>query len=898
MIIRQLELKNFLSHDHSQVNFDKGVTVIYGHNGAGKSSLIDAVKFALFGEKRGSQIADLIRRGASDMEVDLDFEIGPDQYRISRIMGLGKSGINKRDATLTKNKSVLSTTVKSVDATVGGILGIDREAFMNSVFVEQGEIDTLISKTASDRERTFSRILGLDLLGKYADDLGKLSRETDARLQSFSNVAENIEELENSITEKEELIKEVKEGISAVSAERKNISEKLSEIEKGRAELQSSISDLKSVAGTVENRKQTLNQVQERARQRSDDITNLEKKLDELSKGIDQELMNKSEDITEYFSFSESLSSRKEILADLEERIGELEKMAEEIKGLEQGYRSYSDLDRKLNELRRKRSEIEEKGAKFSAAEKRIQEIRQETEKKKANLEFVSSRLREIFGLQEFSRDSVIELKSSLESDRAQVNDKIQEIRALVGRYNNELKEVSEKRSKLPSSDKCPLCLQDLSEDHRRRIDQDYTAKEEAIRKSLSDLAAAKGKLDGKFSGIAEKLSELNTNEVNQALVDLQYTGDLMKEMSALEGSLPDLKKDHDTLVSFNEEFTQTEANMALHRKAYDQYKSFELTLSSSNLDELRKRLADTRAETGNAEKRLSELETRIGFRPDPESRAKIREMREREKGMLKVKEDLLSMKTAQGSDTDKTEELRKEIAVLEQKLSGYSELEGRFREISGVYDETNRKLQDLISRESSLKTSMESEERNIAQLRENLEKLKNELQTMEKIRKSIGTINKLRSCFDRDGIQKAIRKDSAVYITNRVREYSSSFNLDFDDVSINEDMSIVVSQNGNIESIDMLSGGEKVALAIALRLSLATYVLESIRTIVMDEPTTYLDEDRRSNLKDIIQYTFRGDETPVPQMVIVTHHKELGSVADNVFEISKKGGKSLVSEG
>lgn len=898
MIIRQLELKNFLSHDHSLVNFDKGVTVIYGHNGAGKSSLIDAVKFALFGEKRGGQIADLIRRGASDMEVGLDFEIGPDQYRISRVMGLGKSGINKRDATLTKNKSVLSTTVKSVDATVGGILGIDRDAFMNSVFVEQGEIDTLISKTASERERTFSRILGLDLLGKYADDLGKLSRETDARLQSFSNVAQNMEEIENSIREKVEFIREVGRGISAVSAERKGISEKLSGLEKERSELQSSISDLKSVASTVENRRQNLNQVQELVKQRSEEIRTLEKKLEDLSQGIDQDLMGRSEDITEYFSISEPLSTKRAILKDLEERIAKLEKMAEDIKGLEQGYKAYSNLDSKLQELRQNRARIEEKGAKFGAAEKRIEEIRQEAGKKKANLEFVSSRLREMFGLQEITRDSVLNLRSEFESDRSQVSEKIQEIRALVGRYNTELKEVTEKRSKLPTSDRCPLCLQDLSEDHRKRIDQEYAAKEDSLRKSLSDLAAAKGKLDGKISGIAERLNALVTKDVDQALVDLQYAGQLEKEKSALERTLPELKKDHDELAAFNEEFAQTEGNMIKLRDAYNQYKSFEMTLSSSNLDELRTRLAHTIGEVRSDEGRLSELEGRIGFRPDPEIRARIKEMREREKGMVKLRDERLSKRAAQDSDVDKADELRKEIGMLEGRLTGYSELEGKFREISGIYEETNRRLQDIIGRESSLRTSMDSEEKNLVQLREGLEKLKGDMQTMENIRKSMGTINKLRSCFDRDGIQKAIRKDSAVYITNRVREYSSSFNLDFDDVSINEDMSIVVSQNGNLESIDMLSGGEKVALAIALRLSLATYVLDSIKTIVMDEPTTYLDEDRRNNLKDIIQYTFRGDETPVPQMVIVTHHKELGSVADNVFEISKKSGVSLVTQG
>lgn len=898
MIIRQLELKNFLSHDHSLVNFDKGVTVIYGHNGAGKSSLIDAVKFALFGEKRGGQIADLIRRGATDMEVDLDFEIGSDKYRISRIMGLGKSGINKRDATLTKNESVLSTTVKSVDATVGGILGIDRDAFMNSVFVEQGEIDTLISKTSSERERTFSRILGLDLLGKYADDLGKLSRETDATLMSFSNLAENIDQMEAAITEKKGLIEEIRNEILAVSKEKKSTVDALSTAEKERSELQSSIADLKSAATNLENRKDILSQVQERVRQRTAEIEGLKGKLEQLSSGIDSDLMNKADIISEFFSISEPLSSKKEIIRDLEERIGKLEKMASDIKSLEQGYKTYGELDRKLSELKQKSPTLEEKDAKFTAAKKRLEEVKLESEQKRSNLESVYYKLKEKFGLGDFTRESVMKLKSEIETDRNEVNGKIQEIKALVGRYNTELKEISEKRSRLPTSDKCPLCLQELSEDHRKRIDKEYTEREANIRKSLSDLAAAKNKLDEKITGIGEKLNTLNAGDVDQSLVDLHYMEKLKKETEELSSSLPEMKADHEAYSSFKEELSQTERKMVTLRNTYDQYRSIEITLSSSDLEELKDRHCTTQEEISSNEKKLATLIKQLGFTPEPEVKGKISEMRERERGLSKVKEDLTSAKISLSSDIEKSDELKKEIEALEKKLTDFSELEKKFSEVSAGYDNINRKLHEIIGKESSLITSMESESRNMDSLEENLAKLRKDLQTVENMKKSIVTINKLRSCFDRDGIQKAIRKDSAVYITNRVREYSSSFNLDFDDVNINEDMSIEVSQNGNIESIDMLSGGEKVALAIALRLSLATYVMESIKTIVMDEPTTYLDEDRRSNLKDIIQYTFRGDETPVPQMVIVTHHKELGSVADNVFEISKKSGVSQVLQG
>ena len=898
MIIRQLELKNFLSHDHSIINFDKGVTVIYGHNGAGKSSIIDAVKFALFGEKRGAQISDLIRRGSQDLEVSLDFEIGPDQYSITRIMSMGKSGIKTRDAVLEKNKSELARTVSSVDDTVSGILGIDKETFLNSVFVEQGEIDTLISKTRAERENTFSRILGLNLLKEYADELGKLSRETESRLQSFSNVTENIDQIESTIREKEAEIQRINSEIGTVSNEKSSITESLNKAEEERSRVQSSMAGLKTISGTAEIRKKSLDQVQIRVDRRSLDIRNLRDKLEALSREIDSGLLSKADAIGDYFTLSDTLPAKKELFKDLSSRVEQVDKMATEIKSLEQGHRAYTLFENKLNELRAKRPELEQKEAKYRSEENRVREIQVELDRRRNTLSTISTRLKGQFEITEITQETIQKLKEELEAQKGEIDTKIQEVRGNVGKINGDLKEISDNKGLLSASAKCPLCLQDLTEEHRARIDREYATKEESSRKALNDLAAAKKKLDERKSFIEGRISSLNSVDVNNSLVEAKYITNLEEEKKNTEAAIQSLKPDHEAFSKYQEEVIDIEKKMKTLRYSYDKYRSYEMTLSSSNPEDLKRRLEETGKDISEVEAKLQEMEKLIDYKPDPNMRQRIREMREKEKTHMNVKQSLFALNTTQKSENEQIESLKGEIRELEAQLSGFADLEKKFSEASAKYEEINRRLHDTISRESSLKTRLETEEKNIQDLGAGIAKLKGDLQALENIRNSIGTINRLRACFDRDGIQKAIRKDSAVYITNKVREYSSSFNLDFDDVKINEEMAIEVSQNGNLESIDMLSGGEKVALAIALRLSLATYVMESIKTIVMDEPTTYLDEDRRNNLKDIIQYTFKGEETPVPQMVIVTHHKELGSVADNVFEISKNGGVSKVIQG
>ncbi len=235
------------------------------------------------------------------------------------------------------------------------------------------------------------------------------------------------------------------------------------------------------------------------------------------------------------------------------------------------------------------------------------------------------------------------------------------------------------------------------------------------------------------------------------------------------------------------------------------------------------------------------------------------------------------------------------DISRLQDLLKSRPEAENDHIRAQDAYNTARKEMDDHMTEVSIIRGKIETLEKSLSMLREDEKVSAERVAKLEKIRSAISSMDKVRYCFDRDGIQKTIRKDSAVFITNMMREYSLAFNLNFDDVRVEEDMGIQVSQNGNMESVDMLSGGERTALAIALRLAIVKYVNDSIKTMVMDEPTVFLDEDRRQNLTDILQYTFNGEENPIPQMIIVSHHSELRSVSNNVFEVTKQKGSSIV---
>ena len=85
MILKRIELTNFISHEQTALDFPRGVSVFRGENGSGKSSIIDGIFYSICGEQvRGDNIDDLIRRPTTKAEVKLTFEHNGNDYEIVR----------------------------------------------------------------------------------------------------------------------------------------------------------------------------------------------------------------------------------------------------------------------------------------------------------------------------------------------------------------------------------------------------------------------------------------------------------------------------------------------------------------------------------------------------------------------------------------------------------------------------------------------------------------------------------------------------------------------------------------------------------------------------------------------------------------------------------------------
>ena len=108
----------------------------------------------------------------------------------------------------------------------------------------------------------------------------------------------------------------------------------------------------------------------------------------------------------------------------------------------------------------------------------------------------------------------------------------------------------------------------------------------------------------------------------------------------------------------------------------------------------------------------------------------------------------------------------------------------------------------------------------------------------------------------------------------------------------MDEDYEVTVFGPEGEASMSMVSGGEKIAIALALRLGITKAKAKGdLDTILLDEPTIHLDSFRRHELINLLK-----DMTVLPQMIIVTHESQLENAADNLVKVEKNNGISKVS--
>jgi DNA repair protein SbcC/Rad50 len=209
-MIKEIKLHNFISHRDTSLLLEKGITIFVGHNGSGKSSIIDAITFALFGEHTRKSNKNLILRGTSSSYVRLNFYVNSREYSAYRQLGsLGQSISAKLDLVSDSNNIINKPIVagerkqfgESMSAEVAKTLGMDYKKLKLATIIQQGELNRIIEFHPKDFKELLNGMIGIDRLDLAYQTMHEIIDGFRERLRTHNNGFDDkqIESIRNTI---------------------------------------------------------------------------------------------------------------------------------------------------------------------------------------------------------------------------------------------------------------------------------------------------------------------------------------------------------------------------------------------------------------------------------------------------------------------------------------------------------------------------------------------------------------------------------------------------------------------------------------------------------------------------------------------------------------------------
>ncbi len=572
------------------LRFPKKFTVITGRTGSGKTSILDAVTFALY--KRTSR-TDISGIGISDVckpggYVKIRFAQGGGLYEIER--GFTQKGSPYLN--LHKNGSQISGTIPELESIVRDTVGLDYDGFRNSTFVRQEEMKELGAESDSQRLRIFQKLFRLEIFEK-----AQAQAKTD-----YDQIRHDIEIGEHDVEflrERLSKIPEVKEEAKAAEREVKALHEKLVGVEKRLVADKEKLKDLEREHEAFISAKASLEDKERR-------VSSTQREIDKVTKAGE-----KSTELREEVKRLEDETKDHEKLIEERTQLKEIGHLAA---GLEKERRVHrKSLGDATKEFRREKSRLNER---LNLSEGRIAALSTTVDKDHAfrllrtegALEERISRIEREIGWLTGQEDVISQIRGEREDalkHMKDVNNKVQEI-------NEDSFVLSEIESQVGQLKKD---LKALEERHRKRIEEMGTATEKVDReleklsfdddaknrlKMLEETITEMGRKKTRLKDVRRKLDEVG--DVGKLLEDLKKRlGQGEKEVKELRKKLRKLASDEEKYQNARRDFESLKTSKSEIER--------EVRGKEVQIESLQRRLGDLEEEKKQMEKKVRILD-------------------------------------------------------------------------------------------------------------------------------------------------------------------------------------------------------------------------------------------------------------------------------------------------
>lgn len=236
MLLTSVELFDFRCHEHIMVTPPvEGITAIVGGNGAGKSTIVDAVAWCLYGAKPFGvpRMSSLIRHSADSCCVRVELVIEKDTVLVERRV---VSGSTECDVWV-NGEHRAGPAVSHVDPFLRRLLGMDVKGFFSAVFVAQKQVDQLVVASPKERGAIIEKLTGVAAISTGLTDARARYREAKNAVDGLNvpdveSCRESVDEISESFVHVSENLSKVSENVRNVQEEYSKISEKLSQAER------------------------------------------------------------------------------------------------------------------------------------------------------------------------------------------------------------------------------------------------------------------------------------------------------------------------------------------------------------------------------------------------------------------------------------------------------------------------------------------------------------------------------------------------------------------------------------------------------------------------------------------------------------------------------------------
>ena len=868
MLIRRIELRDFISHRQTTLELDPGVIVLIGPNGAGKSSIVDGIAFSILGNavsRKTKSVKDLIRYGAPCAHVKLSLEFQDNEFIIERKLCKDRGSEAYIYKVVHENGKRKYKTIakgsKEVNKEVLRLFEVNsKNALEEVIFVPQARLTEIIDMSPREREELVKKVLGLDNLNTIKNNLREaITLFKEKFIFEEERRKSVLESKLSDLQKKKHKLEELRKVIKAKESELNNLRMKLDELKSTYISLSEKRVEYLSLYNALKKADTEIDKARKKLQETDREMKEIEKLLN-----IDPQ------DIPSILDSLKNTIRKGDEILDRYNKYMRLRKILKRKNELEKEIQTYNSLKREIEIFEDEKERIEKDLLKLESMIVKAEHLHSDLKK----LEKAYKKVMEITRgatLADLELE-LIDLRRELEELERELDD----LEKKHSMLHSSLLEKSEYLKLLKGRSRCPVCGRPLTPEEKARLEAKYREEINKLKNELDSIRL----MIGKKRKQKEKLQQqINDIEKEITMVDSILNTLDLKDVEELDTKIKEIKTSISNMGSYD--YLHKEKRRLLARKK-------EIIL---NIEKTRRKLEVLEKKKGELDSLVKEIEelksegineNDKSIIADFESYRKARDEFERLDELYKK---YISLKSAHDNYDKELNNWLKEKKTILSKLNQLKFDEEQYRKLEDNIKDLSDKVSSLEKDVSRLKGSMSTlseETSKISELEQEIRRLQREI---DKKRKFVNFIENFYKSLDRKIVTTLLANFREIW-SQESTNILSLFETRQSAIEIDSSWGLRIMGSDGVSNANTLSGGERVSLALALRLGLSRVISKyRIGFMILDEPTVYLDAERKSNLKEVLIKSYEG---ALRQLLIVTHDRELIDVADKVYEVQR----------